>query len=64
MEFLSQQSVIHGDLAARNILLYDLENVKITDFGKAHRVNYDNIGIELKGYQPIAWMAIEAIHHK
>lgn len=35
MEFLSSRNVLHGHLAARNILLIDGDVVKICDFGKA-----------------------------
>ncbi|CAG7722115.1 unnamed protein product, partial [Allacma fusca] len=44
MEFLSQKKVIHGDLAARNVLVFDNNVVKITDFGLSRKlyncVNY------------------------
>lgn len=33
MEYLASRKVIHGDLAARNILLCDDNVVKICDFG-------------------------------
>ena len=75
------KNIIHGDLAARNILLDENSTVKINDFGKAHKVkvpscvdavdaleavqvNYDNIGVSVSGYQPMAWMAPEAIQNK
>lgn len=35
MEFLVSRKVLHGDLAARNILLCDNNTVKICDFGLA-----------------------------
>lgn len=34
MEFLHESQIIHGDLAARNILMGQ-ENIKIADFGNA-----------------------------
>ena len=75
------KNIIHGDLAARNILLDGNSSVKINDFGKAHKVNtigrkesyfycensqvnYDNIGVEVTGVQPLAWMAPEAIQNR
>lgn len=35
MEYLASRKVLHGDLAARNILLCDNNVVKICDFGLA-----------------------------
>ena len=64
MEFLNRHSVIHGDLAARNILLHTIENIKITDFGKAHRINYDNLAVPVQGHQPILWMPVDAIQNR
>ena len=33
MEHLEDKSVVHGDLAARNVLVFSHELVKIADFG-------------------------------
>ena len=41
MEHLANRRVIHGDLAARNILLSDNNVVKICDFGLAKNM-YSN----------------------
>lgn len=45
MEYLASRKVLHGDLAARNILLCDGNVVKICDFGLARSMckSYDYI---------------------
>lgn len=40
MEFLSSKHILHGDLAARNILLCENNIVKICDFGLARHLRY------------------------
>lgn len=42
MEYLASRKVLHGDLAARNILLSDNNVVKICDFGLAKTMYNDN----------------------
>ena len=64
MDYLSQKRVMHGDLAARNILLarIDSENIlaKIADFGLSKRF-YDNVTYTKKERNcvPWKWMAPE-----
>lgn len=41
MEYLASRKVLHGDLAARNILLAEGNVVKISDFGLAKSM-YNN----------------------
>lgn len=54
--------VLHGDLAARNILLTDNKVVKICDFGLARSLYTNDIyKKEGQGPLPIKWMAIESI---
>ncbi|XP_046650642.1 mast/stem cell growth factor receptor-related protein Kit-like isoform X2 [Daphnia pulicaria] len=61
MEFLASKKVLHGDLAARNILLADGGIVKVADFGMARQMkdyDYKKQGDELL---PVKWMAIESL---
>ncbi|CAH0554003.1 unnamed protein product [Brassicogethes aeneus] len=62
MEYLASRKVLHGDLAARNILLSENNIVKICDFGMAKSM-YTNVNYQKKGEAllPIKWMAIESI---
>ncbi|KAJ8976163.1 hypothetical protein NQ317_002051 [Molorchus minor] len=65
MEYLASRKVLHGDLAARNILLADNNVVKICDFGLAKSMykdgNYKKRG---DGPLPVKWMAIESIRDR
>ncbi|XP_069682523.1 vascular endothelial growth factor receptor 1-like isoform X2 [Periplaneta americana] len=65
MEYLASRKVMHGDLAARNILLADDNIVKICDFGLAKSMykstNYRKKG---NGPLPVKWMAIESIRDR
>lgn len=53
MEYLASRKVLHGDLAARNILLCDDNVVKICDFGLARSMyksdNYKKKGEVIEG---------------
>ncbi|XP_044010236.1 vascular endothelial growth factor receptor 1-like [Aphidius gifuensis] len=61
MEYLSNKKVLHGDLAARNILLAENNIVKISDFGLAKNIcngiykKVDNAPL------PVKWMAIDSL---
>jgi len=41
MEYLAKQRVVHGDLAARNVLLTLDKRCKITDFGLSRQLYSD-----------------------
>ncbi|XP_065073895.1 vascular endothelial growth factor receptor 1 isoform X2 [Ochlerotatus camptorhynchus] len=62
MEYLASRKVLHGDLAARNILLCDDNVVKICDFGLA-RSMYKSENYKKKGEAPLPfkWLALECI---
>ncbi|XP_060530619.1 vascular endothelial growth factor receptor 1 isoform X2 [Cylas formicarius] len=62
MEYLASRRVLHGDLAARNILLTDDNVVKICDFGLAKTMyNDNNYKKKGNGPVPVKWMAVESI---
>ncbi|CAB0039875.1 unnamed protein product [Trichogramma brassicae] len=65
MEYLCKRKVLHGDLAARNILLAENNVVKICDFGLAKSMYKDeNYQKKSDGPVPIKWMAIESIRDR
>ena len=45
LEYLTSQSVMHGDLAIRNVLLDKNKTAKISDFGLAKSMSYYNMGM-------------------
>ncbi|XP_070549484.1 fibroblast growth factor receptor 3-like [Ptychodera flava] len=60
MVYLSSKKVIHGDLAARNVMLNDDKMCKITNFGR----DLDNLrgnGNDNKMRLPVRWMAPEVL---
>lgn len=57
--------VVHGDLAARNILLADNNVIKICDLGLAKALlNKDHYNKEEEEPLPVKWMAIEALRER
>ena len=65
MEFLSGQRFVHRDLACRNILLFNENDVKIGDFGMMRRIS-DNGEYKMEEQRkiPIAWSAPESLRKK
>nr|NP_001260234.1 PDGF- and VEGF-receptor related, isoform M [Drosophila melanogaster]AGB92770.1 PDGF- and VEGF-receptor related, isoform M [Drosophila melanogaster] len=62
MDYLSSKKVLHGDLAARNILLCEDNVVKICDFGLARSMyRGDNYKKSENGKLPIKWLALESL---
>jgi len=63
MKFLSSKGIIHGDLAARNVLLTNDDlTAKISDFGLSHRLLSSDGDATLRERQlPERWMAPEVL---
>ncbi|EFX82816.1 hypothetical protein DAPPUDRAFT_48631, partial [Daphnia pulex] len=62
MNYLVSKNVLHGDLAARNVLLADDGIVKVADFGMAKKMYYEgNYERKEVGLMPVKWMAIESL---
>ncbi|XP_063699652.1 vascular endothelial growth factor receptor kdr-like isoform X2 [Culicoides brevitarsis] len=62
MDYLASRKVLHGDLAARNILLCDNNIVKICDFGLARSLyNNENYKKNNETPLPFKWLALESL---
>ncbi|XP_045034350.1 vascular endothelial growth factor receptor 1 isoform X3 [Daphnia magna] len=61
MEYIASKNILHGDLAARNVLLADHGIVKVADFGMARQMQNYNYHMKGQGLLPIKWMAIESL---
>lgn len=62
MEYLSSKQVVHKDLAARNILVFDKLSIKILHLGFSRNVySADYWSLTGAGGLPVRWMSPEAI---
>ncbi|CAL8103198.1 unnamed protein product [Orchesella dallaii] len=62
MEFLESRKVVHGDLAARNVLLTENKTAKITDFGLSRQLYNYAVYVKTKDSPlPWRWLALESI---
>ncbi|XP_021342563.1 epidermal growth factor receptor-like isoform X1 [Mizuhopecten yessoensis] len=65
MAYLEERDVVHRDLAARNVLVQSPGQVKITDFGLAKLLDYNEDEYHAAGGKmPIKWLALECIQHR
>ncbi|CAG7826513.1 unnamed protein product, partial [Allacma fusca] len=64
MEFLATKQVLHGDLATRNVLVFNDNIVKITDFGLSRKLyNCANYVKTQQTPLPWRWMAPESLRY-
>ncbi|OQV19961.1 putative Fibroblast growth factor receptor 3 [Hypsibius exemplaris] len=61
MEYLVSRSIIHRDLAIRNVLVSNAKIVKVGDFGMARQRKSDYVLGNSQTSLPIRWMPPEAI---
>ena len=69
MDFLASKQIFHGDLAARNILLTENLNAKISDFGLSRRTySASDVPQNIKKDEdehsmplPVRWVALEVL---
>ncbi|CAG5123718.1 unnamed protein product, partial [Candidula unifasciata] len=56
--------IVHRDVAARNVLLFDRHIVKISDFGLARKIGQGDVYERTrKGLLPIRWMSPESLFY-
>ncbi|CAL8116306.1 unnamed protein product [Orchesella dallaii] len=62
MDFLGSQRIVHGDLAARNVLLTEDRVAKITDFGLSRQLYNYSVYVKTQNSSlPWRWLALETI---
>ncbi|XP_069937396.1 platelet-derived growth factor receptor alpha-like [Cherax quadricarinatus] len=62
MNYLTSRKVLHGDLAARNLLLSNDNVVKISDFGLSGKMYKKDAYMKKEDdLMPIKWLSVEAI---
>jgi serine/threonine protein kinase len=65
MDYLSNKAFVHRDLAASNILLNELHQCKIGDFGMARDLeNSEYYIMSRRGPMPLKWTAPEALNYR
>ncbi|KAM3963253.1 tyrosine-protein kinase hopscotch [Aphomia sociella] len=64
MEYISSMNIVHRDLATRNILVVDINRVKISDFGLARSIpGMDVYQLKTERLLPFNWYAPESTTH-
>jgi serine/threonine protein kinase len=63
MMYIASKGIIHGDVAARNVLVSADDMCKISDFGLARRVDCGGSEYTQAVALPVRWMALEALQY-
>ncbi len=64
MLHLHNNNIVHRDMAARNILLSEIGEPKISDFGMSRLVTDDGGNTTKATVGPLKWMAPESIRNR
>ncbi|XP_042209507.1 uncharacterized protein LOC121857491 isoform X2 [Homarus americanus] len=64
LSYLESKKFVHRDIAARNVLVYSQDCVKLADFGLSRWVEEQSYYKASKGKLPIKWMAPESINFR
>ena len=65
MAYLEENHMVHGDLAARNVLVENARNVKITDFGLSKSLDVGESGYKAEqGKVPVRWLPPECLRSR
>lgn len=64
LSYLESKKFVHRDIAARNVLVYSHDCVKLADFGLSRWVEDQSYYKASKGKLPIKWMAPESINFR
>ena len=65
MAYLELNRMVHGDLAARNVLVESASKVKITDFGLSKCLDVGELGYKAgQGKVPVRWLAPECLRSR
>ncbi|KAI1885709.1 hypothetical protein AGOR_G00206610 [Albula goreensis] len=64
LAYLESKRFVHRDIAARNVLVYSTDSVKLGDFGLSRYMEDSSYYKASKGKLPIKWMAPESINFR
>uniref|UniRef100_A0A915JJN6 non-specific protein-tyrosine kinase n=1 Tax=Romanomermis culicivorax TaxID=13658 RepID=A0A915JJN6_ROMCU len=64
LSYLESKKFVHRDIAARNVLVFGAEQVKLSDFGLSRFIEDYSFYTASKGKLPIKWMAPESINFR